>query len=545
VSDSNSPVHTLSAAATRWSRVNFAEAIQGVQTPLGWTFWEYVMERAVRRAFGAIGAFSRAEVAPPDSADLKTCGVFFGQATGNVTMFHRIGEAMVGTTGDAVIEQMFGERRGPVAGSGRRAGGAVLRYPVIAVKMPTAAIRSARRIRGVRDECRRWWRAAVVEDPPATLAEATGLLRDSAERFIEVGIAHTVISMVGQALVEQVEGLAGKAWGSGDQAADLLTGLGGLEEADLIGDVWSVAHGGLDLEEFLARHGYHGPDEGSLTSVVWREDPTPARRLVQRYRSSDVDHPRAREPEQVRRREAAEARLLGSLGRPDRVRARVVLRLARSFVPMRELGKAGFLHSLDGARCAARAIGTHLVKEGLIGDAEDVFFLTYQELLDGVRTPVHDTVAERRDDNTRFERLTVPYAWTGNPVPLDPAAADTVEPVTGEPVDRLEGIGAGGDEVTGRARVILDPSEADLEPGEILVCRTTDPSWTPLFLVADALVIDTGGLFSHGAIVARELGITCVINIKSGTRDIPDGATVTVNGRTGVVHIARPGEMPG
>ena len=87
----------------------------------------------------------------------------------------------------------------------------------------------------------------------------------------------------------------------------------------------------------------------------------------------------------------------------------------------------------------------------------------------------------------------------------------------------LRGIGIVGDKVTGRARVIHDPNDADLEPGDILVCVTTDPSWTPLFMLADALVIDTGGAMSHGAIVARELGVTCVINTVTGTREIQTG----------------------
>jgi pyruvate,water dikinase len=85
--------------------------------------------------------------------------------------------------------------------------------------------------------------------------------------------------------------------------------------------------------------------------------------------------------------------------------------------------------------------------------------------------------------------------------------------------------------------VVHDPHDADLEPGDILVCVTTDPSWTPLFMLAEALVIDTGGQMSHGAIVARELGVTCVINTVTGTRDIPDGATITVHGGSGRVAI--------
>jgi pyruvate,water dikinase len=132
--------------------------------------------------------------------------------------------------------------------------------------------------------------------------------------------------------------------------------------------------------------------------------------------------------------------------------------------------------------------------------------------------------------------VTLPPEFTGPPQPVAlteavPAAAAT----NGR--RELKGIGVVGDKVTGRARVINDPNDADLEPGDILVCVTTDPSWTPLFMLADALVIDTGGAMSHGAIVARELGVTCVINTVTGTKQIPDGATITVDGSTGLVAI--------
>jgi pyruvate,water dikinase len=533
MADHNSPVHTISAPDTRWSRVNFAEAIQGVQTPLGWTFWDVAMETSVRRAFGNLGALGGKDVAPPSSPDEKMSSAFFGLPTGNVSTFHRIGEAMPGTNGDTVVEQLFGELRPGT--SRQRDRRAMLRYPVVAVKMPVSAIRAARAIPGMRKEYRQWWRSAAYENPPTTLAGATELMRESARRFIEIGAQHALISLVGQALAEQLELLAEKAWGSRAGSPDLMTGYGAMEETATMGDIWSVAHDEMTFDEFLARHGYHGPDEGNLTSRSWREDPTPARRLVERYKTSEVAHPRAREAAQAARRAQAEARLLAGLNGADRAKAKLVMKLAKATIPMRELGKAGFLHGVDGARCAARLIGGHLVEAGFIDEVEDVFFLTYPELDAGVSGPCQELVAERRADHARYERLAVPASWTGNPV------AEQAAPETGSeesaPVTEVQGIGIVGEEVTGRARVVLDPSEADLEPGDILVCRTTDPSWTPLFLVAEALVIDTGGAMSHGAIVARELGVTCVINTVTGTRDIPDGAEISVDARTGLVRL--------
>ncbi|MGH9039084.1 MAG: PEP-utilizing enzyme, partial [Acidimicrobiia bacterium] len=121
--------------------------------------------------------------------------------------------------------------------------------------------------------------------------------------------------------------------------------------------------------------------------------------------------------------------------------------------------------------------------------------------------------------------------WEGmpDPIPLETGAiADDVSEVTGVAVS--PGI------VEGRVRVVLDPNRP-LEPGEILVCETTDPSWTSMFLVAAGLVIDIGGALSHGAIVARELGVPCVINTRVGTRTLRTGDLVRVDGTAGRVTI--------
>lgn len=123
-----SPVHATSRPGVRWSTVNFAEAIQGVQTPLGWTLWSHVMERAIRRAFGELGALPRAEVPPSGHADTSISAAFFGYAAGNVSVFRRIGDAMRdvrGCGGRAAV-------RGAPPGYGHACGpGSRRRYPYI------------------------------------------------------------------------------------------------------------------------------------------------------------------------------------------------------------------------------------------------------------------------------------------------------------------------------------------------------------------------------------------------------------------------------
>ncbi|MBA3743069.1 PEP-utilizing enzyme [Sporichthya sp.] len=534
MSESNSPVHATSADTTRWSRANFAEAIQGVQTPLGWTFWDHVMETSVRQAFVRMGVFSRSEIEPPDAVDEMFSAAFFGLPAGNVQTLWRIGESMPGTSGDAVVEQMFGERRPEGADKAKSSG--KRRYPIVAVKLPMCTRWAAKTLRPILADQRVWWRQSVITAPPADYAAAVVQLKRAADEFIRVGSRHASMSLIGQGIAEQIEGLAEQAWGSRDRAADLMTGYGSMEETELMGDLWEVAQEKLSLEEFLARHGYHGPDEGNLASTIWREDPAPVKRMAEQYRVAKVAHPKEKEAAQLARREAAEKDLLAALGRGRRGKAKLILKLGKALIPMREVGKAGFLHAIDGARCAARVMGDDLVARGLLDARDDVFFLTYDELVAGVNTAQHAVVAERKADHERFKTLDVPQAWTGNPTA--PVATPKSAETTALAVEQLTGIGVFGDEdVSGRARVALDPAAVDLEPGDILVCKTTDPSWTPLFLVAEALVIDTGGQMSHGAIVARELGVPCVINTLTGTRDIPDGAHITVNGTTGVVTI--------
>jgi phosphohistidine swiveling domain-containing protein len=543
VAVTNSPVHNRSAAQTGWSRVNFSEAIQGVQTPLSWTFWQFAMETAVRRGFGALGVLTRTEVPPPASPDDCISAAFYGLPAGNLNTFHRLGQRMPGTDGDTVLQQMFGEPRGGI-GAGQSVIARVrskLRYPVILTSTVSSAYWHGKRIRPTRERIRTWWRRSTVDSPPTSIAGAQLLLRQAAEKFVAIGTLHTTLSLVGQALGEQVELLALAGFGSRDRAAELMTGYGGVDETEVIADLWNLANGTLPMTEFVARHGYHGPNEGNLPSFVWREDHTPVWLLANRYRCRDAVHPHQIWQRQQRIRRTAERDVLANLNVINKIRARIVLRLAAEYIPVREVGKSGFLHCVDAARCAARIIGNQLAEAGQLGDPEDVFFLTYDELVsDAHKRPaeaLRALVHARKADHEYFQGLTVPDRWVGNPVPTQASpVADDDRPAVGE----LTGIGVCGGAVTGTARVVLDPNDADLEEGDILVCPTTDPSWTPLFMLADALVIDTGGVMSHGAIVARELGVTCVINSKHGTRDIPDGVQITVDGTSGRVIIHQP-----
>jgi pyruvate,water dikinase len=144
-------------------------------------------------------------------------------------------------------------------------------------------------------------------------------------------------------------------------------------------------------------------------------------------------------------------------------------------------------------------------------------------------------VAGRRRTREQYLTLELPDAWIGPPVATPITATDDGDVGS---VEGIAGIGVSPGVAEGRAVVVLDPADPDdLADGDILVCRTTDPSWASLFFLVSACVIDIGGAMSHGAIVARELGLPCVINTRVGTRDLRTGDRIRVDGAAGTVTI--------
>jgi pyruvate,water dikinase len=364
------------------------------------------------------------------------------------------------------------------------------------------------------------------------------VLREAAQRFETVMRPHTLIAMLCQALYEQLRRAAVAAQAPGLELS-LITGYGSMAETDVVSDLWDVSRERLSLDEFVLRHGYHGPDEGELSARVWRLRREPLLGLLTSYRAMDPERdPRLVERERSVERRRAEAELFGSLAVGRREAARVVARLAARFIPLRGTGKAAFLQCVDVARVAATVLGDTLADDRSLERPEDVFMLTVPELVaPAPPAGIGELAAARRAIHGEYRRLDIPDLFNGVPEPFavrDGARDDRVEPastiVTGVPVSpgAAEGV----------ARLVLDPLVDDpLEPGEILVCRTTDPSWASTMMLAAALVIDIGGPISHGAIVARELGIPCVIGTRDGTARIRTGDRLRVDGGRGEVQV--------
>jgi pyruvate,water dikinase len=221
-------------------------------------------------------------------------------------------------------------------------------------------------------------------------------------------------------------------------------------------------------------------------------------------------------------------RSLGRMHRFTRLRDNGQHYAVRLMLPLRRL------YALLGARWAGR---------GWLRDADDLFFLVEEELT-GV---VADGSPAGHDPQARADaRRQAHDAWFTRAAPdaLDAAGQPVAPELPDGDGETLVGLAASRGTVTGTARVVLTPQDASrLRPGEILVTRSTDPGWTPVFSVIGGAVLEIGGLLSHGAIVAREYGIPAVVNVPGATRRIVDGQRISVDGATGRVSLAGPPPM--
>jgi pyruvate,water dikinase len=182
-------------------------------------------------------------------------------------------------------------------------------------------------------------------------------------------------------------------------------------------------------------------------------------------------------------------------------------------------------------------LGTHLAADGRLDDPEDVFYFRVGELTEGpLPANAKEIVAGRKAQRTEFQRLDIATHWQGSPVSFEIARAKSrCEPTLME--STVRGIGASGGVVEGVVRIVHDPTFTDIEPDEVLVCTTTDPSWASVLFLSSALVVDIGGLLSHAAVVAREVGVPCVIGTGDGTTVLRTGDLVRVDGNAGTVEI--------
>ena len=296
--------------------------------------------------------------------------------------------------------------------------------------------------------------------------------------------------------------------------------------------------------EFIKEFGSRGPNEWEARSPSWETKPELALSAIERMRLAPADmDPLAQNEKRAAERQAAATTLLEMVKADEGTHLQLAAAIGASqaWIPGRERTKTNNIRLIHEMRMNARELGRRMVAKGAFDEIEDFGFVRGSEIETLLTEPTKltDRIRERRTEYNKICLVEPQFVFVGQPD--DPAKWPLRHDVTANKLktgETLQGLPGCPGSAEGRARVILDSSDPmALEPGDILVAPITDPSWTPLFVPASAVVVDVGAALSHAIIVSRELGIPCVISATGATRSIPDGALIRVDGDTGVITV--------
>ncbi len=347
-----------------------------------------------------------------------------------------------------------------------------------------------------------------------------------------------ITSEMGLALLDVADAV--RPWPA---VVDFLRESQHCENADFLDDLTKIAGGAgarTAIEAYLDRYGMRCVGEIDITRPRWSERPAalvPA--ILDNVRNFEPGAAERRFEEGRRRAREKEREVLARLrALPDGERkaeeTRRMVERVRTFIGYREYPKYGLVCRYAAYKRALLAEADRLVQAGVLAEREDAFHLTFQEFHAAARSNrVDDGLVQRRKEEFRAHRaLTPPRVLTSDGEALNGAyRRDDV------PEGALTGLPVSAGTVEGRARVVLDLADADLEAGDILITPFTDPSWSPLFVGIAGLVAEVGGLMTHGAVIAREYGLPAVVGVAGATRLIRDGQRVRVHGTDGYVEI--------
>jgi phosphoenolpyruvate synthase/pyruvate phosphate dikinase len=301
------------------------------------------------------------------------------------------------------------------------------------------------------------------------------------------------------------------------------------------------------ISAYLDKYGMRCAGEIDITKTRWSEDPGALVPMILSNIKNQGPNAANRKFEQGRQEALKKERgLLDRLKRlPDGAQkaeeTQRMISLIRNFIGYREYPKYVMVSRYFIYKQALLKEAEQLVKGGIIHEKEDIFYLTFEELREVVRTQSLDdqVISKRKDEYKWYWKLTPPRVLSSDGEIV--AGAYKRENL---PAGTMIGLPVSSGVIEGPARVILRMEDADLKEGDILVTAFTDPSWTPLFVSIKGLVTEVGGLMTHGAVIAREYGIPAVVGVENATRLIKDGQRIRVNGTDGYVEILAPEENP-
>ena len=560
-----------------YTRGNAGEVYPDVVYPLTFSTAIRRAEAAWIRAMVATGSFSAAELRGQEAV---TSGVFGGYAYLNLSFARIAVRRTVGAAVQDVDRTLFGLAEvppyRPVRGDrSLRAALRIARW--VATSLRGDGLRQltidARRVRA--------WERSV----PPVAAASTDALRRELQIGIDLGaelFEHHIFVTNQAGIPASLVKLCRTALGDEQLGLRLLAGLGDVESAAPSLALWDLGRAvaadprlgahfdagvtGLherlrgdpaaagfsaELETFLGEFGARGPNEWESACDTWGTRPELALTLIDRMRLAPADaDPRRRHAELAEDRAAARAELQRRAGPATRLQATLLLDRSSQYLRGREQAKTTVVRAIHVVRLILRELGRRSADAaraaGVAGARpDDIWFVIEEELDDYLADPARFTapITQRRAMRSRLAERVPPFAFEGEPPPWEQweLRGDAAVRTPAGVGEELHGIGGAAGVARGRVRVVLDPADAgDLEAGEVLVAPITDPSWTPLFVAAAAVVVDVGALLSHAVIVARELGIPAVVSATAATGRLRDGDLVEVDGNRGVVTVLAP-----
>ncbi|MEH7013908.1 phosphoenolpyruvate synthase [Neobacillus niacini] len=291
---------------------------------------------------------------------------------------------------------------------------------------------------------------------------------------------------------------------------------------------------------YLNKYGMRCVGEIDITKTRWSEKPTALIPMILNNIKNFEPNAGNRKFEQGRQEALKkEQELVDRLkqlpdGEQKAIETKRMISLIRNFIGYREYPKYGMINRYFVYKHALLKEAKQLVQASVIHEKEDIYYLTLEELHEVVRTNKLDyqIISKRKDEYKLYEKLTPPRVITSDG-----------EIIAGKykrenlPDEAIVGLPVSSGVIEGRARVILNMEDADLEDEDILVTSFTDPSWTPLFVSIKGLVTEVGGLMTHGAVIAREYGLPAVVGVENATNLIKDGQRIRVHGTEGYIEI--------
>lgn len=560
-----------------FTRANTGEVFSDAATPLTWSvFGTGVYDAAYRDGLYRIGVFTPEDFRPEGECEVVGC--FGGYVYINVSISRVLAVRTPGMTAEAIDQSLFGEhpdvrpyRPHPLDEN-----------PECTERMVAwmGSLFTATSVPEVAEHTRRIDEVVAARPDLTSLSDAELVDRyrslvPEMRPVFATHIVHLYASNIITGLIAQV----GAAVGAEELVPKVTSGLGDVESAQQSFDLWNLSRivrdsptvtaefdqgiegvvarlraAGSDADEgvkafltswdrFITNWGFLGPSVWEFRSPTYGTNPDiPLRMLNYARKVSDDQSPEIRTAHLEGDRQAAVAEIARRLdGNEMHAQFLGAANAAALFLPAREATKVQCTRLCEEARMTMRELGGRFVERGVLARWQDVLLLMGDEIDQFVTNPVSlgETVDKRKATLTLLESKWPPFILEGAPPAIE-EFEDRDDSITSAVScgDVLQGLGVSAGTHTGPARIVRSLiDDVDLEPGDVLVAKTTDSSWGPLFLSAGAVVCETGAAISHAAIVSRELGIPAAVSVQGCTTRITDGTILTVDGNTGTVTV--------